>query len=112
MADYSQDITSAYRDIADAGIMCKLRRGVSDDIDVPALITNVDPKVVDGELIMVTDTLAIIPGGLSRNPSSELDRLIIPACDIFPNGENLRIVKPTPTAPNGQAIIWELLCRK
>lgn len=116
MADYSKDIASARKDIADAGIMCQLSRDGA-TFDVPALILKIDPSKVgrsdgSGGLISWTDRTAMLPGGLERNPDPEQDRLIIPPCDIYPNGEDVRIVTATPLAPSGQAILWELLLRK
>lgn len=112
MADYSQEIIGARDAIVEAGILCALRRNAVTDLPVPVLLTKVDPKLVDGELIRFTDTSALLPGGLVRNPDPEVDKLVIPACDLFPTGDVLRIVTATPTAPSGEAIIWELVLRK
>lgn len=111
MADYSQDIVSARADIAEAGLVCQLVREGS-GFDVPAVLTNVDPKLVDGDIIRFTDYAALLPGGLERNPDPEQDKLQVPACDLFPNGDLLRVVTAKPLAPSGQAIIWELVLRK
>jgi hypothetical protein len=117
MADYTSDIISARASIAEAGLMCKLVRAGNDDLDVPALLTayarsELGFQDTSGQLILATDRKALIPGGLSRNPDSELDKFEIPVCDVYPNGDTVRIVIAKPLAVNGQAIIWELQLRK
>jgi len=111
MADYSEDIASATQSIAEAGFVCQLSiDGTA--IDVPTVLTSIDPLIVDGNLIRWTDRSALIPGGLSLNPSLEQAKMIIPDCDLYPGGDTVRIVSAKPTAPSGVAIIWELLLRK
>lgn len=111
MVDYAEDIAGARQSIIDAGIVCQLDRDGS-AVDAPAVLTRVDPRLVDGDLIRFTDTSALLPGGLDRNPDEEQDRFVVPPCELFPDGDSLRIVKASPFAPNGQVIIWELVLRK
>lgn len=113
--DYTADIKGARKSIEDAGITCQLSRDGA-TFDVPAVITSYKASELgfqntDGSMILRGDYKALIPGGLERNPDPEQDRFIIPSCDIFPDGKEMRIVFPNPTAPSGQAIIWELQIR-
>lgn len=112
MADYTSDIESARRDIEAAGIICQIDRDGA-TFDVPVLFGQFNPFTIDGNLILLTDIQATIPGGLERNPdNTEGDKLVIPPCDRFPNGDTIPIHRAKPLAPNGQAILWELQLRK
>jgi hypothetical protein len=111
MADYTKDIQGAWNDIAEAGIMVQITRAGA-TIDVPLLFVAFNPSIVDGVIVMYTDRFAIIPGGLERNPDPEQDRIIVPPCDIYPDGANVQIRSARPMAPNGQAILWDLQLRK
>lgn len=117
MADYTKDQQSARLDIAAAGLVCQLDRA-GDTIDVPALLTEFSRSEIgfannDGDIILPSDRKAIIPGGLERNPNKQLDKFVIPPCELYPDGaDNVRIVDAVPLAPNGQVIIWTLQLRK
>jgi hypothetical protein len=115
MTDYSKDIADSYAAILDAGIVCQLSRDGA-TIDVPALLLNFSRRdnnfmETGGDIILSSDRKAIIPGGLERNPDKELDRFIVPPCDIYPDGAECQIVNLVPVAPGGQAIIWTLQLR-
>lgn len=115
MADYTQDIAEARADIEEAGLICQLSRDGA-TIDVPTILTVFSEHDANfsnnsGDIILPSDRKAIIPGGLERNPDKELDRFIIPECDIYPDGADAQIVNAVPVAPSGQAIIWTLQLR-
>jgi hypothetical protein len=116
MADHTQEIADIRATIAESGVVCQLDRD-GDLIDVPVVLTQYTKSELgfgadDGEIILTTDRKAIIPGGLERNPLRNVDKLIIPPCDVYPDGDTVGIINAVPVAPDGTALLWELQLRK
>jgi hypothetical protein len=80
--------------------------GVTTTFAVTIVMTEYQPREKDGALVLETDRKAILSAkGLTITPDPETDRLI-------ENGNSLRIVTVTPTAPAGVPILYELQIRK
>lgn len=88
----------------DAAISRKVA-GVTTTFPVRIVMTEYKPAEKDGQLILQTDRKAILSAiGLTITPDPE-DKLV-------ENGNILRIVTVTPTAPAGVAIVYELQVRR
>lgn len=79
---------------------------VTTAIPVTIVMTDYLPQDRDGSLVMQTDRKALLSAvGLSITPDPETDRLV-------EGGRNLQIVTVTPTAPAGEALLYELQVRR
>jgi hypothetical protein len=103
--DYSEILQTADDLIVQFGTDAKLRRASGDR---PCKVVRIDwrPQDRDGTFIRQTDIRYLLsPLGLSVDPDSEQDRLIV-------QGMDLRIVIATPTEPANTKVLWDVQARR
>lgn len=107
--NYGPITATAKRMIDKFGYDAVIRRKIgatTTDYPVAIVMTEYQPREKDGALVLATDRKAImLASGLAITPDPEQgDKLV-------ENGNVLRIVTVTPTAPAGVPIIYELQVR-
>ena len=106
MSIYTKLENTAVKLILKFGYAGTILRNGTDSHPVRLVMTQYDPRYVDGNLIQHTDRKALIAAkGMAIVPDAEQDKLIA-------GSETLRIVTVTKTSPGGEDIIYELQVRR
>lgn len=126
MADYSDDILSAYNDIVEAGTTIQIIQSASGGtfnpvtetyarattlatFTHPAVITKFEESFIDDTQIQKGDRQFLIPG--LKNDLSTM--LVLKQSDrVYWNSKYWSIVNENPVAPDGTPIIYKVHCRE